>query len=196
MKGIDFWFDFASTYSYPAAMRIEKEAAAAGVAVTWRPFLLGPLFQKQGWNDSPFNLNPARGRYMWRDLERLCASHRLPFHRPTQFPRRSILAVRVGCAAAGAEWLPRFARAVFTANFAQDRDIEDPVVLGAILTELGMDAATWLAAAVTQENKDRLRRETDTAWELGIFGAPSFLVNGELFWGQDRLDQAIAWAGR
>ncbi len=196
MKAIDFWFDFASTYSYPAAMRIDTAAAAAGVAVTWRPFLLGPLFQKQGWNDSPFNLNPVRGRYMWRDLERLCASYRLPFRRPTQFPRRSILAARVGCAAEAAAWLPAFSRAVFTANFAQDRDIEDRVVLGAILSELGLDAARWLAAAVTPENKDRFRHETDAAWELGIFGAPSFLVNGELFWGQDRLDQAIAWAGR
>ena len=203
MRGIDFWFDFASTYSYPAAMRIETEAAAAGVAVTWRPFLLGPLFQKQGWNDSPYNLNPVRGRYMWRDLERLCAGYRLPFRRPTQFPRRSILAARVGCAAAGsaaaaegAAWLPRFARAVFTANFAQDRDIDDPEIIGAILTELGLDGAAWLSAAVTPENKERLRRATDAAWELGLFGAPSFLVNGELFWGQDRLDQAIAWAVR
>ncbi len=73
MPTLDFWFDFASTYSYPAAMRIGPLAAAAGVSLRWRPFLLGPIFKDQGWETSPFNLYPAKGRYMWRDLERICA---------------------------------------------------------------------------------------------------------------------------
>jgi len=67
---LQFWFEFASTYSYVGASRIEAMARARGVPFEWRPFLLGPIFRHQGWNDSPFNLNPARGRYMWRDLER------------------------------------------------------------------------------------------------------------------------------
>ena len=92
---LEFWFEFASTYSYPAAMRIEALGARAGVAIAWRPFLLGPIFQAQGWNDSPFNLYPAKGRYMWRDLERLCEKHGLPYARPTIFPQRSILAARL-----------------------------------------------------------------------------------------------------
>ena len=82
---IEFWFDFASTYSYPAAMRVEELAGSHGCSVQWRPFLLGAIFQKQGWNDSPFNIYPAKGRYMWRDLERLCASLELPFRKPSQF---------------------------------------------------------------------------------------------------------------
>ena len=97
---VEFWFEFASTYSYPAAMRIETLAARAGVPVAWQPFLLGPIFQAQGWRDSPFNLYPAKGRYMWRDLERLCAKHGLPYARPEIFPQRSILAARLALLAA------------------------------------------------------------------------------------------------
>ena len=94
---LNFWFDFASTYSYPAAMRIEKLAANHGVSVVWRPFLLGPIFAAQGWTDSPFNLQPEKGRYMWRDLERLCQAEGIAFRRPSQFPRNSLLAARVAC---------------------------------------------------------------------------------------------------
>ena len=78
MTTIDFWYEFASTYSYPAAMRIERRAKAEGVRMRWRPFLLGPIFSSHGWNDSPFNIYPAKGRYMRRDLERICAKESLP----------------------------------------------------------------------------------------------------------------------
>src|SRR6266581_7767160 len=99
MPALDFFYDFASTYSYPAAMRIAPLAAQAGVAVRFRPFLLGPIFKAQGWDTSPFNLYPARGRHMWRDLERLCAELKLPFRRPDPFPQNSLLAARVALAA-------------------------------------------------------------------------------------------------
>src|SRR6267378_3556584 len=95
---IEFWFDFASTYSYPAAMRVEELAGSHGCIVQWRPFLLGAIFQKQGWNDSPFNIYPVKGRYMWRDLERLCASLEIPFRKPSQFPRNGLTVARVACA--------------------------------------------------------------------------------------------------
>src|ERR1700751_6401385 len=92
---IELWFDFASTYSYPAAMRVEELTGSYGCIVQWRPFLLGAIFQKQGWNDSPFNIYPAKGRYMWRDLERLCAALGLPLKRPDPFPQNSLIAARV-----------------------------------------------------------------------------------------------------
>jgi len=92
---IEFWYDFASTYSYPAAMRIGTLARQAEVRVHFRPFLLGPIFQAQGWTTSPFNLFPAKGRHMWRDLERLCADLALPFRRPEPFPQSSLLPARV-----------------------------------------------------------------------------------------------------
>ena len=94
-----FWFDFASTYSYLSAMRIEDLARDAGVEIKWMPFLLGPIFQAQGWGNSPFNIYPAKGKYMWRDMERLCAVRGLPFKRPSIFPQNSIRAARVALAA-------------------------------------------------------------------------------------------------
>jgi 2-hydroxychromene-2-carboxylate isomerase len=186
---LQFWFEFASTYSYPAASRVGALAAAAGAALEWRPFLLGPIFRDQGWNDSPFNVYPVKGRYMWRDLERLCAAHGIPFRRPSRFPRGSLVA----CFAASEPWAPDFVRAVYHANFAQDREIDRPETVAAILEGLGQPAAPLLARAESPEAKDRLRAATEEARRLGIFGAPTVVVGEELFWGNDRLEAAIAW---
>ncbi len=194
MTAVHFWFELASTYSYPAAMRIADRAAAAGVPVAWRPFLLGPIFQAQGWNDSPFNIYPAKGQYMWRDLERICRKEGLALRHPSRFPRPSLLGARVARLAAAESWGPAFVRAMYHANFVEDRDIGAPEVIGAILTTLGLDASTILARAQTAEVKAQLRADTDEAIALGIFGAPSFVVGRELFWGNDRLDDALAWA--
>jgi 2-hydroxychromene-2-carboxylate isomerase len=191
-----FWFEFASTYSYPAAMRVERLARERGVALEWKPFLLGPIFQSQGWNDSPFNLYEAKGRYMWRDLERLCAAEGLPFARPSRFPRSGLLAARVACRFAGEPWLPAFVRAAYDANFARDEEISEPVVVAACLERAGQGPAPLLAAAGSDEAKAALRAQTEQAARLGIFGAPSFLAGGELFWGNDRLEAALDWHGR
>ena len=88
MATLEFWFEFASTYSYPAAMRIEALAREEDIAVVWKPFLLGPIFRRQGWTDSPFNVYPVQGRYMWRDLERICADLKIPLRRPSPASRR------------------------------------------------------------------------------------------------------------
>jgi 2-hydroxychromene-2-carboxylate isomerase len=191
----EFWYEFGSTYSYLSASRIEDLAHTAGVAVSWRPFLLGPIFKEQGWEDSPFNVYPAKGRYMWRDMERLCAKYGVPFARPSSFPRNGLLATRVAClASAGFEpWLPNFVRAVFRANFAEDREIGDAVEIRSILDELGQPGAELVEQAQTPDNKQRLHKHTQRAIELGIFGAPSFVTGGELFWGNDRLEDALAW---
>lgn len=194
MPDLEFWFEYASTYSYPAAMRIEKLAQAAGVAVHWRVFLLGPIFQAQGWNDSPFNIFPAKGRYMWRDLERTCATLSIPFVRPSQFPRNGVLASLVACQFASEGWIAEFSKAVFHANFAADRDIADPQVVTACLNGLGLDGNRVLAQAQSPESRALLRAQTDKAKSLGIFGAPSFLIGDEIFWGNDRLAEAIEWA--
>jgi 2-hydroxychromene-2-carboxylate isomerase len=193
---VDFWFDFASTYSYPAAMRIAPAARLANVEVHLRPFLLGPIFKTQGWDTSPFNIYDAKGRYMWRDLERLCTDLGLPFRKPEPFPQNSLLAARIALAgqAVDAEWTDGFCVAVFRAQFGEGRRIDDPATLSAILTGLDVDPATALAAAQSDDNKARLRRQTDEAQRRGIFGAPTFITpDGELFWGNDRLDAALAW---
>ncbi len=192
---LEFWFEFGSTYSYLAAARIEDAAASAGVRVRWEPFLLGPIFAEQGWDDSPFNIYPAKGRYMWRDMERLCSKHGIPLAKPSRFPRSGVAAARVACLAkaTSAPWLPGFVRAVFRANFAEDREIGDAAEVRSILDELGQPGAELVEQAQTPENKQRLREHTHRAIELGIFGAPSFVVEGELFWGNDRLEDALMW---
>ena len=192
---LDFWFEFASTYTYPAAMRIDEVAAARGVAVRWRPFLLGPIFADFGWRDSPFNLHPIKGRYMWRDLERVCDRHGLPFIRPDPFPQHTVLATRIALVAVDGDWGPAFCRAVFDAEFGRGRPIADRQVLLALLHDHATAPADVLAIAESQDNKDRLRTEIEEARRLGIFGAPSFVTpDGELFWGHDRLEDAMDWA--
>jgi 2-hydroxychromene-2-carboxylate isomerase len=193
---VEFWFDFASTYSYPAAMRIEARALEAGVELQWRPFLLGPIFaEQQGLEDSPFNVFPARGRYMWRDLERLCARHALAWKRPSVFPRNSVLAARVALLAAGEPWGPAFIRSLFEANFGRDLDIASEEVVRDLLARAGQPP-DFLGRALAPEHKHLLREQTARAAAQGIFGAPNFLVGGELFFGQDRLDDALEWAKR
>jgi len=193
---LEFWFEFASTYSYPAAMRVEEVAGAAGVAVVWRPFLLGPIFQSQGWDNSPFNIYPAKGAYMWRDMERVCEAQDIPFQRPTAFPRNGLLAARVSFACAEEPWLPAFVRSVYAANFSEDMDISDVGVIGALLAGQGQAPEPILEVAQTPENKEALKNQTLQAKENGLFGAPSFVVGEELFWGNDRLEQAVDWATR
>ena len=143
---LEFWFEFASTYSYLAASRIEEVAATAGVRMRWRPFLLGPIFVSQGWGDSPFNLYPLKGRYMWRDMERLCEKYELPFRRPSKFPRSGLLAARVACMAAEEPWCPRFVRAVYRANFAEDREISRTETIAEILATVGQPPREVLTA--------------------------------------------------
>ena len=192
---LDFWFDFASTYSYLAAMRIGTLAQDAGVRVRFRPFLLGPIFKAQGWNTSPFNLYPAKGRNMWRDLERSCAELKLPFRRPDPFPQNSLLAARVALAALDQPWGEDFCRALFCAQFAEGRRIDDAAAVGDVLARLKIEPQPVLAAAQSDAIKARLRAQTEEAQRLGVFGAPSFTTaDGELFWGNDRLEPALRWA--
>ena len=193
---VELWFEFASTYSYPAAMRIEPLARGAGVSLVWRPFLLGPIFAGQGWRDSPFNIYPAKGRYMWRDLERICERLDVPMRRPSQFPRNGLLAARVATAAASAPWQAEFIRGVYRANFADDRDIARREVVASVLSALGVDGEPWLEQAASEATKQQLRASTDEALAIGIFGAPTLRVGDELFWGNDRVEEAIAWARR
>jgi 2-hydroxychromene-2-carboxylate isomerase len=199
---VDFWFEFSSTYSYPATMRVGALAAQAGVAVRLRPFLLGPIFQAQGWNTSPFNLYPAKGRHMWRDLERICADLALPFRRPEAFPQSGLLAARVALAglqpsAGQADWVEDFCRAVYRAEFADGRRIDLPETIFSILSELKVDAEQILAKAHTTEIKDKLRTQTAEAQRLGIFGSPTLITaDGEMFWGNDRLESALSWSVR
>jgi 2-hydroxychromene-2-carboxylate isomerase len=185
---LTFWYEFASTYSWLAAERIEALAVACDVEICWRPFPLGPIFVAQGWNSSPFNLYPAKGSNVWRDIERHCALMGLPpLTRPEPFPQNSLLAARVATALPDA-CRPAFSRAVYRAEFTENKSIADRSVMAQllrdhVLREHGIHADARLAATIEQ------------ARSLGIYGAPSFTTGaGELFWGNDRLGQALTWA--
>jgi 2-hydroxychromene-2-carboxylate isomerase len=191
---VDFWFEFASTYSYPAAFRIGRLASAAGVGVRWRPFLLGPIFAVHGWNTSPFNLYPAKGRYMWRDVERVCAGLGLAFHPPDPFPQSSLLAARVALVGLAQGWGEEFVQAVYRAEFAAGRQIGERIVIAELLASLDIDPEPVLMLSQSDDIKNRLRAETEEARQMGVFGAPSFTAGAELFWGNDRLEAALAWA--
>src|SRR3954452_20275619 len=123
MPALDFFYEFASTYSYIAAKRIARLAQVAGVTVHWRPFLLGPIFKTNGWDTSPFNLYPAKGRYMVRDCERQAAALGLTFRLPDPFPQNTLLAARVALVALEDGWGEDFSRAVYAAQFAENRNI-------------------------------------------------------------------------
>lgn len=193
---LEFWFDFASTYSYLSAMRIEPLAEAAGVDVRYRPFLLGPIFQAQGWNTSPFNLYPSKGRYMWRDVAREAERRGLPFRKPDPFPQNGLAATRVALHGADKDWCGPFVRAVFHAEFGEGRSIEEPSAVAALAGSVGLDPDQTMKAATAEPNKTRLRAITEEARTKGVFGAPTFLTeDGEMFWGDDRLERALAWAG-
>jgi 2-hydroxychromene-2-carboxylate isomerase len=194
VKQLSFWFEFASTYSYLTAMRIEEAAADREVEVVWRPFSLGPIFVAQGWTSSPFNIYPAKGAYMWRDVARRAASLNLPMKQPNPFPQNTLLAGRVAIQALKqGEAGVRFCKNVYRAEFADGRDLSDPTVLGALLEEEGLPP-NLLETAVEPEGKQALKDAVAEAQALGIFGAPSFIVGDELFWGDDRLENALAWA--
>ena len=194
-RTIEFWYEFASTYSYPAALRVEAVAAEGGVTVLWRPFLLGPIFAELGWSTSPFNLQPAKGAYMWHDVARSCEKLGQAFRRPEPFPQNGLLAARVATALPDDGTRGHFTRAVYRAEFAEGRIISEPEVIAALLSAQGLDAESLLAQAAEPSNKQALRAQTEAAQRHGIFGAPSWrTADGELFWGNDRLEEALHWA--
>lgn len=195
MAVLDFWYEFASTYSYLAAMRIEREAERFGVEIRWRPFLLGPVFASQGWQTSPFNLFPAKGEYMWRDLARHADALGLKIRRPDPFPQNGLLAARLALVGHDEGWGVAFSKALYLAEFVESKQIADLDFTARLLTALGHDPVDKIARAQSDDNKTRLRAETDEAIRLGIFGAPTFVTSdGELFWGNDRLTEALQWA--
>ena len=196
MVKIQFWYDLASSYSYLSAMRVEELAAGHGLEVEWKPFLLGPIFAAQGWTSSPFNLYPAKGRHMVRDMERVCAARGLPFRLPETFPQNSLQAARLALIGAEEGWGPAFSRALFRLEFGEGASLSDAAALASALTAAGEDPQRQLPRTADPQVKERLKAQNDAAAALGIFGAPSFVTaDGELFWGDDRLEQAVHWRG-
>jgi 2-hydroxychromene-2-carboxylate isomerase len=191
---IEFWFEFASNYSYLSVMRIEDAARQGGVRIIWKPFLLGPIFRDLGFSTSPFLLQEEKGAHMWQDMVRLCRKYGLRWTKPSAFPRLSVLPARVALLGAEEPWIGTFCRQVMELNFVHDEDINKADRLAPILTELNLPADEILKQARSDSAKTRLREQTDEARRRGIFGAPTFFVGTEMFWGNDRLDDALLLA--
>jgi 2-hydroxychromene-2-carboxylate isomerase len=195
-REIELWFELASNYSYVSVMRIEALAAAAGLKLVWCPFLLGPIFKSFGWESSPFVLQPAKGAYVWKDMERQCEKYGLAWRRPSVFPRPTLLPMRVALVGATKPWIGEFCRQVMTTNFALDQDIHTEASVSEILMGLQLPAGEIIRQAQAEPNKLLLRERTELAARRGIFGAPTFFVGNEMFWGNDRMEDAIKFATR
>jgi 2-hydroxychromene-2-carboxylate isomerase len=189
---LDFFFFYGSTYTYLTVMRIERAAAEAGVEVRWRPFNVREIMLEQ--DNIPFRDKPVKMAYMWRDVERRANAYGIPFNRIPTYPvDPESLANRVGVLAAIEGWCPEYTKATYRAWFLEDRPPGDLEHLDPILSSLGRDPETVVSRADSQEIRARYDAETDVARRMGIFGSPTFVVGGEIFWGDDRLEDALEW---
>jgi 2-hydroxychromene-2-carboxylate isomerase len=193
---VEFWFEFGSNYSYLSVMRIEALARRTHVPILWRPFLLGPIFRDFGWDNSPFVLQQEKGRYVWLDVRRQAEKYGLPFHQPSAFPRAAILPMRVALVGAGQPWMAEFCRRMMLQNFVEDHDINDAENVRRALQGLVAEPHLVMQQAQGDQNKALLREQTAAARARGIFGAPTFFVGEEMFWGDDRMDDAFALAAK
>lgn len=190
---IEFYFDFSSPYGYLGSHMIEPVAARHGRSVEWKPYLIGAVFKVAG--TQPLTAYPLKGEYSKRDFERTARLHSIPFHLPAKFPVGSVAAAR------GYYWLadtapdraPTYAKAIYAAYFADGRDISDAAVVADIAGEAGIDRAAFLTGIEQPEIKAKLKDATDSAIARGVFGAPFFFVDGEPFWGADRIDMVDRW---
>ena len=185
-RELEFFFDVGSPYSYLAATQLHELERRTGATIRWRPFLLGGVFKATG-NEMPARV-PAKARWMLSDLHRWAAHYGVPFKMSTRFPINSLLCQRVLTAAALADeaTVKPLTLALYAAYWVDDRDVSDPATISEIAAGAGLDAAL-LEAAGAQPTKDALRAATEEAVERGAFGAPTFFVGQEMFWGNDRL---------
>ena len=190
---IDFYFDFSSPYGYLAAERIDAVAAKHGRRVTWRPMLLGAVFQKIG--GSPLVDQPLKGPYSRHDMLRSARLHGTAFNVPDPFPVNSIAACRAFYWLAGSDagTAHALARSLYRGYFVNNRDLSRPETVVEAAQALGVEPEALAAALQDQAVKDRLRAENDAALARGVFGSPTVFVGAEMFWGNDRLEQIDRW---
>lgn len=190
---IDFWFSMASTYTCLTVMRLPALARAAGVRFRWRPFYLGNIFKEM--NHVPFADKPAKLSYMWRDIERRASAFGIALTVPAPYPiKQAILANRIAYLGVQENWGETFVRASYREWFQRGHPSGEEPNLSSSLKEAGQDPQRVLRMADDPATDRALLAETDEARRLGVFGSPSFVVGRELFWGDDRLDDALAWS--
>ncbi len=188
MKHFEFWFDFGSSASYLAWTQLPALEAETGAKAVFKPMLLGGVFQATG-NQSPVSV-PAKGKYIFEDFTRFARRYGVPFNRNPHFPINTLLLMRGAIALqmkGGARFMD-YCRAMFDAIWVDALNMNDPATAAEALRKAGFDDQAMVALASEQATKDALKSATQTAVELGVFGAPTFFVGDQMFWGQDRLD--------
>jgi len=190
---MDFYYFVGSTYSYLSVMRIEPLAAQAGVSVRWRPFNVREIMLEM--DNIPFANKPAKLQYMWRDIERRTKRLDLRWTGQPPYPiDPDLLANRIAALAAGEGWVAEFTKAAYDKWFHEGIRVGNAAELGDILRSVGQDPENVIPRAGGFEGGEALDAATAEARRMGIFGAPTFLVQGEMFWGDDRLEDALDWA--
>ena len=204
MKTVDFYFDYSSTNSYFAAFLLPEICRRHDAIVNWLPVHLASLFRGTGFD--VMAMTPRKARYLWRDHQRYAEFTGLPFRKPSRFPIKTSRALRATLMIPGlagetpdnytASKMGDFAQAVMRAYWERDVDISDPAVLGTLAQNLGVHGDRLIAAAGSDDARTRLAAVTERAIAGGVFGAPMFFVEGEMFWGKDRLDFVERWLTR
>ncbi|MBS0639589.1 MAG: 2-hydroxychromene-2-carboxylate isomerase [Proteobacteria bacterium] len=190
---IDFWFSLASTYTYLSVTRMADVVQRTGAEIRWRPFNVRSIMIEQ--NNIPFRTKPVKLAYMWRDLERRAALHGVPYAGAPPYPLRDVtLSDRAAMIAAREGWCPTYMPAIYRRWFIGQRDVSDEPDIATALIEVGQDPARVLTMAKMESAEQALVEATDTAKRLGVFGSPTFVAGPEVFWGDDRLEQAIDWS--
>jgi 2-hydroxychromene-2-carboxylate isomerase len=189
---VDFWFTMGSTYSYLSVMRIAALERSSGISFRWRPFHLLMILQEM--KHVPFADKPAKCAYMWRDIERRAAMQNIPAKLPAPYPaKQSVVANLVAIVGMQEGWGPDFVRAAYRRWFQLGQETGSEPNVSESLRDIGQEPTRVLALADSENAKAALSAETDAARDLGIFGSPTFSVGRELFWGDDRLEDAIKW---
>jgi 2-hydroxychromene-2-carboxylate isomerase len=194
---IDFWFSVGSTYTYLSVMRLAQVERQSGVAFRWRPFSVRQIMIEM--DNIPFRTKPVKAAYMWRDIERRAAMYGLPARVPAPYPLAQWdTANRVAVLGAAEGWVADYARATYRRWFADGFEPGSEPNLGESLREIGQDPGRVLSEAASAAIGEAYEAATAAARGLGIFGSPSFAVGREIFWGDDRLEDALEWhrAGR
>jgi 2-hydroxychromene-2-carboxylate isomerase len=192
MQPIDFWFFIGSTYSYLTVMRLQQVSDETGIPFRWRPFNVRDIMVEQ--NNRPFVGKPVKTAYMWRDIERRARMYGLPAAVPVPYPlEESELANRVAVLGTREGWCPEYTRASYARWFQQGQPAGSSPNLEDSLAEIGQDPERVVALAQSEDIGRALDDVTAEATDLGIFGSPTLVVDGELFWGDDRLTDAVSW---
>lgn len=192
MQRIDFWFSIGSTYTYLSVMRIEDFGQQNDIAFRWRPFDVRTLMVEM--NNIPFHTKPIKMRHMWRDVERRAGMYGLPWSAVPPYPIQHLSIVnRIALLGAKEGWCAQYTKAAYQRWFVNGRDPSIEPDLSGALQDIGQNPERVIAATASEKMKAALKSETDAAQALGIFGSPTFVTGGEIFWGDDRLDDAISW---